>query len=83
MVRSSKTLDGEKARAKPQKKPKDRKRGTALLNAIWQTMPDYTLDAGFNDGLPHDLSRISSVGTLRSRNDDDNIPGEGWPLPGE
>lgn len=45
----------EKPERNPQKKPKDRKQGTALLNAVWQTMPHYALDAGFYDGLPDEL----------------------------
>lgn len=36
----------------PQKKPKDRKQGVALLDAVWQGMPHYPLDAAFYDALP-------------------------------
>lgn len=39
----------------PQKKPKDRTQGIALLNAVWQTMPHYPLDSAFHDALPAEL----------------------------
>jgi hypothetical protein len=42
----------EKPERNPQKKPKDRKQGIALLNAVWQTMPHYLLDTAFYDALP-------------------------------
>jgi len=45
----------EKPGRNPQKKPKDRKQGVALLNAVRQAMPHYALDAGFYDGLPDEL----------------------------
>jgi len=45
----------EKPGRNPQKKPKDSKQGTALLNAVRQTMPHYALDSGFYDGLPDEL----------------------------
>lgn len=45
----------EKPERNPQKKPKDRKQGTALLNAVWRTMPHYALDAGFYEELPGEL----------------------------
>lgn len=45
----------EKPERNPQKKPKDRKQGTALLNAVWQTMPHYGLDSAFYDQLPDPL----------------------------
>ncbi|HKX23065.1 MAG TPA: GSU2403 family nucleotidyltransferase fold protein [Rhizorhapis sp.] len=42
----------EKPGRNPQKTPKDRKQGIALLNAVWQTMPHYALNAAFYDELP-------------------------------
>lgn len=45
----------EKPERNPQKKPKDRKQGIALLNAVWQTMPHYRLDDAFHDALPVEL----------------------------
>jgi hypothetical protein len=45
----------EKPERNPQKKPKDRKQGMALLNAVWQTMPHYSLDTAFHKGLPDEL----------------------------
>jgi hypothetical protein len=45
----------EKPERNPQKKPKDRKQGIALLNAVRQAMPHYTLDANFYGGLPDEL----------------------------
>lgn len=45
----------EKPGRNPQKKPKDRKQGIALLNAVRQAMPHYPLDAAFYDQLPEPL----------------------------
>lgn len=45
----------QKPERNPQKRPKDRQQGIALLNAVWQTMPHYALDAAFYDGLPDEL----------------------------
>jgi len=42
----------EKPGRNPQKKPKDRKQGIALLDAVRQTMPHYPLDAAFFGELP-------------------------------
>jgi hypothetical protein len=39
----------------PQKRPKDRQQGIAILNAVWETMPHYPLDAAFYDELPDEL----------------------------
>lgn len=39
----------------PQKIPKDRKQGTALLDAVKRAMPHYPLDASFGDMLPDAL----------------------------
>jgi hypothetical protein len=39
----------------PLKRTKDRKQGTALLNAIDEAMPHYPLDAGFVASLPDEL----------------------------
>ncbi|RZF60959.1 hypothetical protein EWE75_20140 [Sphingomonas populi] len=45
----------EKPERNPQKKPKDRKQGIALLNAVWQTMRHYPLDGEFFGALPDEL----------------------------
>jgi hypothetical protein len=45
----------EKPGRNPQKKPKDHKQGIALLNAVWQAMPHYPLDADFAGSLPDEL----------------------------
>lgn len=42
----------EKPERDPQKKPKDRKQGIALLDAVWLTMRHYPLDDTFYDDLP-------------------------------
>lgn len=45
----------EKPDRNAQKKPKDLKQGIALLNAVWQTMPHYSLDDSFQADLPDEL----------------------------
>jgi hypothetical protein len=45
----------EKPGRNPQKKPKDRKQGMALLDAVRQAMPHYPLDTAFRDELPDEL----------------------------
>jgi hypothetical protein len=45
----------EKPGRDPQKKNKDRKQGSALLEAVWLTMPHYPLDIAFYDELPAEL----------------------------
>jgi hypothetical protein len=45
----------QKPERNPQKRPKDRKQGIALLNAVWQRMPHYALDLPFYEGLPDEL----------------------------
>lgn len=45
----------EKPERDPQKKDKDRKQGSALLDAIWLSMRHYPLDTGFYNALPADL----------------------------
>jgi hypothetical protein len=45
----------EKPERNPQKKPKDRKQGIALLDAVRQTMPHYPLNAIFFGELPDAL----------------------------
>lgn len=45
----------EKPERTAQKKPKDRKQGIALLDAVWQAMPHYPVDAAFHDALPDAL----------------------------
>ncbi|WP_206435333.1 GSU2403 family nucleotidyltransferase fold protein, partial [Sphingomonas koreensis] len=36
----------------PQKQPKDRKQGIALLDAVWVAMRHYPLDEAFYETLP-------------------------------
>lgn len=45
----------EKPGRDPQKKPKDRRQGTALLDAVWLTMRHYALDDAFYAELPDEL----------------------------
>lgn len=45
----------EKPGRNPLKRPKDRKQGMALLDAVAEAMPHYPLDAGFAAGLPEEL----------------------------
>ncbi|MBB3862311.1 hypothetical protein GGQ88_003611 [Novosphingobium hassiacum] len=45
----------EKPERDPQKKPKDHKQGTALLDAIWLTMRHYPMDNTFFEELPDAL----------------------------
>lgn len=48
----------EKPGRNPQKKPKDRKQGIALLNAVWLAMPHYAVDGAFHDALPDELKPL-------------------------
>lgn len=45
----------EKPERNPQKKPKDRKQGIALLDAVWLAMHHYPLDSAFYHTLPDGL----------------------------
>ena len=45
----------EKPDRNPQKKPKDRRQGAALLDAVWMTMRHYPLDEAFYAELPDAL----------------------------
>lgn len=45
----------EKPERDPQKKPKDHKQGTALLDAVWLTMRHYPMDNTFFEELPDAL----------------------------
>ena len=45
----------EKPERDPQKKPKDQKQGTALLDAVWLTMRHYPMDNTFFEELPDAL----------------------------
>lgn len=45
----------EKPERNPLKRPKDRKQGTALLNAVSETMPQYPLNDDFQVELPEEL----------------------------
>ncbi|MEO7247817.1 MAG: GSU2403 family nucleotidyltransferase fold protein, partial [Novosphingobium sp.] len=39
----------------PLKRPKDRKQGVALLNAVAEVMPQFPLDAAFSASIPAEL----------------------------
>lgn len=45
----------DQAKRNPQKRPKDRKQGLALLDAVVAAMPHYPLDAAFEAALPDEL----------------------------
>lgn len=47
------------------KRPKDLKQGTALLDAVQTTMPQYPLDQAFQNSLPVDLADIFQEWNLR------------------
>jgi hypothetical protein len=47
----------DKPSRSPLKKPKDRKQGNALLEAIQRQMPHYPLDQAFRAALPAELAR--------------------------
>jgi hypothetical protein len=47
------------------KRPKDLKQGTALLDAVQTTMPQYPLDEAFQNSLPVDLADIFQEWNLR------------------
>lgn len=40
------------------KRPKDEKQGTALLDAVYQAMPQYPLDEAFARAVPEELSEV-------------------------
>ncbi|WP_395398020.1 GSU2403 family nucleotidyltransferase fold protein [Novosphingobium sp. BL-8A] len=44
------------AKRNPLKRPKDRTQGLALLDAVAEAMPHYSLDADFVDALPDELA---------------------------
>lgn len=44
------------AKRNPLKRPKDRKQGLALLDAVAEAMPHYPLDKGFETELPDELA---------------------------
>jgi len=46
------------AKRNPLKRPKDLKQGTALLDAVRETMPQYPLDAAFERELPGELREL-------------------------
>lgn len=46
------------AKRNPLKRPKDRKQGIALLDAVAETMPQYPLDAAFEAALPEELRGV-------------------------
>jgi hypothetical protein len=43
------------AKRNPLKRPKDRKQGLALLNAVHYAMPQYPMNAAFEAGIPEEL----------------------------
>lgn len=45
----------DKEKRNPLKRPKDRKQGIALLNAVREAMPQYPLDAAFESEIPEEL----------------------------
>ena len=45
----------EQAKRNPLKRPKDRKQGLALLDAVAEAMPHYPLDAAFEATIPPEL----------------------------
>jgi len=47
------------------KRPKDLKQGTALLDAVQTTMPQYPLDEAFQNSLPAELADIFQEWNLR------------------
>jgi hypothetical protein len=48
----------DQAKRNPLKRPKDRKQGQLLLDAIAEAMPRYPLDAAFAAQLPHELAPL-------------------------
>ncbi len=48
----------EQAKRNPLKRPKDRKQGLALLDAVAEAMPHYPLDAAFEAAIPPDLQAV-------------------------
>lgn len=48
----------EQAKRNPLKRPKDRKQGLALLDAVVEAMPHYPLDEAFEAAIPPDLQEI-------------------------
>lgn len=45
----------QQAKRNPLKRPKDRKQGLALLDAVAEAMPHYPLDAAFEAAIPSEL----------------------------
>jgi hypothetical protein len=45
----------DQTKRNPLKRPKDRKQGFALLNSVAEVMPQYPLDAAFEETLPPEL----------------------------
>lgn len=48
----------EQTKRNPLKRPKDRKQGVALLDAVAEAMPHYPLDEAFEAAIPPDLQAI-------------------------
>src|SRR3546814_19634393 len=45
----------QQAKRNPLNRPKDRKQGLALLDAVAEAMPHYPLDAAFEAAIPSEL----------------------------
>jgi hypothetical protein len=43
------------AKRNPLKRPKDRKKGLTLLDAVHHAMPQYPINAAFEAGIPEDF----------------------------
>ncbi len=54
------------AKRNPLKRPKDRKQGLALLDAIAEAMPHYPLDGSFIDAMPAELAPHYAAWSERS-----------------
>lgn len=48
----------DQSKRNPQKRPKDRLQGSALLDAVAQNMPHYPLDSDFEAALPQQPANI-------------------------
>lgn len=54
----------DQSKRNPQKRPKDRLQGTALLDAVARAMPHYPLDTAFQAALPPPLRTIFDLWSL-------------------
>lgn len=58
MVRAPEVVDVAAGQAHALKRPKDQKQGMALLDAVNSAMPQYPLDADFEESLPEELASL-------------------------